>query len=124
MNHYRANGERITRLRHVRNWTQERLAAAAGYSERTIRNVESEVAVSLQTLVDIAGTLDVELCEIMTLEEYQSIVKPNRAAVERIIDCLVTKNVDGILNEVADDVVFRYAGPVELPYAGVCHGKE
>ncbi|MCA9261289.1 MAG: helix-turn-helix transcriptional regulator [Planctomycetales bacterium] len=76
MAHFRANGRRISYLRHLHSWTQEQLGSVAGYSERTIRNAESETPIAMQTLIDIAGALEVELCEIMAAEDYHSIVKP------------------------------------------------
>ncbi|HVJ68737.1 MAG TPA: helix-turn-helix transcriptional regulator [Caulifigura sp.] len=58
------NGPEIKRLRKVKNWTQRRLADAAGYSKRTIETAEAGNRVSEYTISCIAEALGVESDEI------------------------------------------------------------
>jgi len=118
-----ALGNRIANVRESRNMTQEKLASLAGYSERTIRKAETSKPVSLQTLCDIATALEIELGEILPPSVYQEIVEPNRAVVEATLNAIVSKDIDGIIRRITDDIVFWYSGPAELPYAGTHKGK-
>jgi transcriptional regulator with XRE-family HTH domain len=51
--------EQVRKLREVRAWSQEHLAAVAGVSARTIQRVESEGAASAETRLAIAAAFGV-----------------------------------------------------------------
>lgn len=62
-------GTRLRRLRHLRDWTQEELAAQAGISKRNISRYESgNVEPRKSTLLKLAQVLDVT-CEELTGSE-------------------------------------------------------
>jgi transcriptional regulator with XRE-family HTH domain len=54
-------GKRIQELRREREWTQEQLAAAAGFDARTVQRVERDQTRNAETLQAIAGAFDVDL---------------------------------------------------------------
>lgn len=55
----------IRRLREARHWSQEQLAAAAGFGLRTVQRVETEGAASRETRVCLAAALDTDVSAIM-----------------------------------------------------------
>ncbi|MCO5164854.1 MAG: helix-turn-helix domain-containing protein [Planctomycetes bacterium] len=59
------NGEKIKRLRNERAWTQTQLARIAGKDVRTIQRVEASRHVSHDTLLGLAGALDVDVKDIL-----------------------------------------------------------
>ncbi len=54
-------GKRIQELRREREWTQEQLAAAAGFQARTVQRVERDQTRNAETLQAIAGAFNVDL---------------------------------------------------------------
>ena len=58
------NDMRITELRRLRGWTQERLAEESGIAVRTIQRVEGGNDASLESLSSIARALEVPVREL------------------------------------------------------------
>lgn len=52
-------GANIRRVREAKPWTQEQLAAAAGVDARTVQRAERGESISAESLLAIAGALDV-----------------------------------------------------------------
>jgi diguanylate cyclase (GGDEF)-like protein len=59
-NFVQPNGTRVRDLRQERGWTQEELAGRAGYSKRTIENIEAGKRTRPKTLAEVAQVLRVE----------------------------------------------------------------
>lgn len=59
-------GKKVRQLREQRGWTQEYLAAAAGVDPRTIQRVERDQTKGSETLLAVAGALDVDLDVLRT----------------------------------------------------------
>ncbi|MCA9261288.1 MAG: hypothetical protein KDA61_18865 [Planctomycetales bacterium] len=109
MNSYCAISDRVKSLRKSAQVTQKRLAAQAGYCIRTIRNLEAGRPVTAPTLVDVAEALHAELCEIVSPEQFQAIVQPNRTAVESLFRALAKHARLHIEDRLTED--FRYWRP-------------
>ncbi|MGB1109064.1 MAG: helix-turn-helix domain-containing protein [Gammaproteobacteria bacterium] len=77
------NGSRIRELRKLRGWTQTRLAAVSGISERTIRSAEKGQSVDMFTWTTIAASLAVNKEHL--LPNYSPPANPPSPG-----DCLVT----------------------------------
>ena len=58
-------GETIKQLRLSRNWTQDRLADAAGYSVRNLRRIENGGTVSLDVVNTFAEIFQVSAVDIL-----------------------------------------------------------
>ena len=61
----KTNGQRVRELREERLWTQEQLSEVSGVSLRSIQRVEKGEAVSMETLKNLAATLDVDADELV-----------------------------------------------------------
>lgn len=65
----RALGRRVAEARRARGWTQEALAEAIGIGAVSLSRLEGgHRALSLSTLVQIAGVLDVRLAELLDVD--------------------------------------------------------
>lgn len=60
---------KLLKLRRERAWSQEKLAAIAGVSDRTIQRVEKDGCCSLDTKMALAIALEVPLSEISTEDD-------------------------------------------------------
>jgi len=60
---------RISALRQLQGWTQERLAAESGVGIRTIQRIEAGSETSLETLSRIAEALRVPVRDLFTIPE-------------------------------------------------------
>ena len=58
-------GETIKQLRLSRNWTQDRLADAAGYSVRNLRRIENDGTASLDVVNTFAEIFQVSAVDIL-----------------------------------------------------------
>ncbi len=61
--------EKVRQLRMSKGWPQEQLALASGLSVRTVQRVESEGAASLNTVISLAATFEVDVSELQ--QTYQ-----------------------------------------------------
>ena len=83
-------GEEVVRLRLKKCWTQDELAKQAGYSKRTIENVEADKPTYPQTLANIAQALgpDVQMKDLVATEAEEpnddSVEAANGSGFERI----------------------------------------
>lgn len=66
--------EKLIALRKERGWSQEKLAAIAGVSERTIQRAEGEGACSLDTKMALASALEVSPSELSSEIQNNSAV--------------------------------------------------
>jgi transcriptional regulator with XRE-family HTH domain len=67
--------EKIVSLRKERGWSQEKLAAVSGVSERTIHRVESDGACSLDTKMALASAFEVAPSALLTEPEMRPSVQ-------------------------------------------------
>lgn len=70
------NDMRITELRRLRGWTQERLAEESGIAVRTIQRVEGGNDASLESLSSIARALEVPVRELFAADGV-TLLKPD-----------------------------------------------
>lgn len=59
-------GKSIKHLRLSRNWTQDRLAAAVGYSVRNLRRIENDGTTSIDVVNTFADIFDVSALDILS----------------------------------------------------------
>jgi transcriptional regulator with XRE-family HTH domain len=93
-------GSRVRELRLVRHLTQEQLGARAGLSYKFIGEVERGIGnPTIETLVDIAGALDVDIADLTTSGR----AKPGRHLPPADYAALrdVRNAIDGILRRLA-----------------------
>lgn len=59
-------GQSIKHLRLSRNWTQDRLAAAVGYSVRNLRRIENDGTTSIDVVNTFADIFEVSALDILS----------------------------------------------------------
>ncbi len=61
----RVVGQSIRRLRQSKNWTQEHLADAVGYSVRNLRRIETNGTGSIDVVNTFAGIFEISAIDIL-----------------------------------------------------------
>jgi transcriptional regulator with XRE-family HTH domain len=90
---YAAVGSLIYAARKAKRITQERLAAAIGYSRTSVTNIESgRQAIPVDIFVKIADACNVEVSALLPRIE-------NEDEVDRLEHVLATANIDGAARE-------------------------
>jgi len=74
LNTVQPNGQRVKELRQDHGWTQEDLGEKAGYSKRTIENIEASRPVRPGTLAEVAEALGVKLEQVTLLSDGSCIL--------------------------------------------------
>lgn len=120
----RCNGSQVVLLRNQLGWTQEELAAKAGYSDRLIRKAEAGQSVSAATLTVLAQTFQQQGLRVTAAD-----LEMEAAAIARcFIECMYTETtgvIDAMSAFISDDVVIHFAGdPQIFPFAGTHEGKD
>lgn len=120
----RCHGEKIASLRTKIGWTQEELAAKAGYSDRLIRKAEAGQSVSAATLTVLAQTFQLHGLQVTAADlEMESV-----AIARRFIECMYTEKaniIDALSSYIAEDFVVHFAGDMNVfPFAGTHLGKD
>jgi HTH-type transcriptional regulator, cell division transcriptional repressor len=110
-------GERIRRLREKKNWTQDKLAAASGISQRRISEYERDVRVPLlESIRKIATAL--ETTEAYLLGETNDSLPPRdeerilvdtfrRGGWNALVDLLVERHGDLIFERLRQQLLER-----------------
>lgn len=70
-------GHKVKQLRKQKSWTQAQLAEAAMISIRTVQRLESRGRASRETLLSIAGALDVDIQDLLPIQK-EVIIKISR----------------------------------------------
>lgn len=119
----RCNGPQLASLRNQLGWTQEQLAAKAGYSDRLVRKAEAGQTVSVATLTVLAQTFQQHGLNVAPADLEMGDV----AIARRFIECMYTERaniIDALSSYIAEDVVVHFAGDINVfPFAGSHHGK-
>ena len=118
------NGDRITRLRHDCELTQEELAEASGYSVRLVRKAEKGGTIRFSTLTALACALQrkgaatsaADLCTD-PVEIVQAFVEAYRLHEEKMVP-----QIRHLLSE--DLSVFIAGDPAIIPFAGEYSGPD
>lgn len=106
---YACRGDYLKFLRERRGWTQEKLAAIAGYSPRLIRKVESSASLNPETIADIAEALSTSESPVYP----EDLVSDPEGAARLFVECY--DRYEGQLLQhcrhiFAEDMVFWCAG--------------
>ncbi|MCA9262990.1 MAG: helix-turn-helix domain-containing protein [Planctomycetales bacterium] len=119
---YPCRGDFLQLLREQRGWTQEELAAKAGYSTRLIRKAESMASLSCDTIADLAASLDTPKNPVYP----EDLVSDPLASAKLFIESYDRYERDMIQHcrhVLAEDFVFWCAGDEEeMPIAGTYEG--
>lgn len=119
----RPDGAKIQKFRESLGWTQDLLAEKSGYSTRTVRKSEAGELLSIRTAIDIAMALDVELSEVISRSDLESLVAKNRLLVESALESLAKNNIGDFLSCLSDDIDIHLSGPAGSIYVGDFEGK-
>lgn len=118
-----ADARTVVVLRELRGLTQDDLASIAGYSDRTIRRVESGQSVSPQVLLDIAAALDTEVNEILSEDGRALSITLQKQIVREFLEAMDQQDISVALGRVSEYIEVVWSGPLSLPFVGVHHGK-
>jgi transcriptional regulator with XRE-family HTH domain len=85
----------IKNLREAKPWTQEQLAQAASLATRTVQRAEEGHGISAETLLAIAGALDVSV-ELLRTDPLQPLVDAFGVPREQLTDEFVARKLEEI----------------------------
>ncbi len=119
---YPCNVDLLVSLRERKGWTQQKLAAISGYSERLINKAESGRSISSAAIEILAETLSTEEDPIY----FEDLISDPIALAKEFMAGIYVhqKNVVTAIRHFLDeDIVFRLAGdPATIPFAGEHRG--